>query len=179
MALGAPAGAGNGTAVSMDASKTPWGTGAAKMNSSDTSYNSWKSSAMRTTTMASYLAKLPASTQKAIGYVQKVTGQYGGQNITTGDKCFLLSVKEVFGGTGGGNGSYCTTTEASATFQYQYFANIATSENSRNFITKSNWWWLRSPHYNDNRIFCGVFDGRTQFNSANNNFGVFAAFCIY
>lgn len=141
MPLGAPKGAGNGSPVTMDANKTPWGTAYAQMNSSDTNSGSWKSSAMRSSTMTSYLAKLPANTQKAIGYVQKITGQYGGANITTGDKCFLLSGKEIFGGTGAGNGSYCTTAEANATFQYQYFANIATSTASRNINSTANQWW--------------------------------------
>ena len=181
MPLGAPAGAGNGSAVTTDASKTPWGTSSAPMNSSNTNDGSWKATVMRSTTMASYLAKLPANTQKAIGYVQKVTGQYGSNtNITTGDKCFLLSGKEIFGGTGNGNGSYCTTAEASATFQYQYFANIATSTASRAITgAQSNCWWLRSPYYNDSNSFCIVYTGSSNYNYAIYNYGVFPAFCIY
>ena len=181
MPLGAPAGSGNGSPVTMDANKTPWGTAYAQMNSSNTNSGSWKSSAMRSSTMASYLAKLPADTQKAIGYVQKVTGQYNSNtNITTGDKCFLLSGKEIFGGTGNGNGSYCTTAEASATFQYQYFANIATSTTSRNINSTANqWWWLRSPRYNSSDSFCIVGTGSSSYGSASNSNGVFAAFCIY
>ena len=181
MCLGAPAGAGNGSAVTTDASKTPWGTNRAPMNSSDTNSGSWKSSAMRSSTMTSYLAKLPTNTQKAIGYVQKVTGQYGGANITTGDKCFLLSGKEIFGGTGNGNGSYCTTAEANATFQYQYFANIATSTASRAITgAPDNWWWLRSPYCNDSGGFCNVYTGSsTNGGYASYSIGVFAAFCIY
>ena len=180
MPLGAPKGAGNGSPVTMDASKTPWGTTATQMNSSNTNSGSWKSSAMRSSTMASYLAKLPADTQKAIGYVQKITGQYGGANITTGDKCFLLSGKEIFGGTGNGNGSYCTTAEAGATFQYQYFANIATSSTSRNInSTAGQWWWLRSPIYNGGGSFCGVSSGSSDDYGAAYSGGVFPAFCIY
>ena len=181
MPLGAPAGAGNGSAVTTDASKTPWGTSSAPMNSSYTNDGSWKATVMRSTTMASYLAKLPANTQKAIGYVQKVTGQYGSNtNITTGDKCFLLSGKEIFGGNGAGNGSYCTTAEASATFQYQYFANIATSTASRAITgAQSNCWWLRSPSYNSSNFFCFVNTGSSSNGGAINNYGVFPAFCIY
>jgi hypothetical protein len=182
MPLGAPAGAGNGTAVTMDASKTPWGMNPARMNSSDANNGSWKASAMRITTMASYLAKLPANTQKAIGYVQKITGDYngnpaGGANITTGDKCFLLSGKEIFGGNGAGNGSYCTTAEANATFQYHYFANIATTEQSRNI--NSNFWWLRSPYYADYSSFCHIYGGYSNESDANSYYCVFPAFCIY
>lgn len=180
MPLGAPKGAGNGSPVTMDANKTPWGTAYAQMNSSDTNSGSWKSSAMRSSTMTSYLAKLPANTQKAIGYVQKITGQYGGANITTGDKCFLLSGKEIFGGTGAGNGSYCTTAEANATFQYQYFANIATSTASRNINSTANqWWWLRSPYCDGGYYFCSVYTGSSDYFNASGSFGVFAAFCIY
>lgn len=183
MPLGAPAGSGNGSPVTMDASKTPWGTVTvgAQMNSSDTNSGSWKSSKMRSSTMASYLVKLPANTQKAIGYVQKVTGTLNSNtNITTGDKCFLLSGKEIYGGTGNGNGSYCTTAEASATFQYQYFANIATSTSSRSFTMNNfNWWWLRSPYYNNSDFFCSVYKGGFSCSNASSSGGVFAAFCIY
>ena len=183
MPLGAPKGAGNGSAVTTDASKTPWGTNRAQMNSSNTNDGSWKATAMRSSTMASYLAKLPANTQKAIGYVQKITGQCNSNsntNITTGDKCFLLSGKEIFGDTGNGNGSYCTTAEAGATFQYQYFANIATSSASRTITgALSNWWWLRSPYYFSSGNFCAVSMGSSYSGIASNSFGVFAAFCIY
>ena len=180
MPLGAPAGAGNGSAVTTDASKTPWGANSVQMNSSDTNNGSWKATAMRSSTMASYLAKLPASTQKAIGYVQKITGQCGSNtNITTSDKCFLLSGKEIFGGTGNGNGSSCTTAEANATFQYQYFANIATTQQSRNI--NAGWWWLRSPFCNGSGSghFCIVSSGSSFYSSASNSYGVFPAFCIY
>ena len=181
MPLGAPAGATNGSAVTMDASKTPWGKSAAPMNSSDTNYGSWKATAMRRSTMVSYLAKLPTNTQKAIGYVQKVTGQCNSNtNITTGDKCFLLSGKEIFGGIGNGNGSNCTIEEASATFQYQYFANIATSTASRAIPGASNnWWWLRSPSYYASSSFCFVSAGNSSSRDASYGCGVFAAFCIY
>lgn len=181
MPLGAPKGAGNGSAVTTDASKTPWGTNRAQMNSSNTNDGSWKATAMRSSTMASYLAKLPTNTQKAIGYVQKVTGQCcSNTNITTGDKCFLLSGKEIFGGTGNENGSYCTTAEASATFQYQYFANIATSTDSRTITgAPGNQWWLRSPYYFNSINFCMVGAGSSNYYGASDRNGVLAAFCIY
>lgn len=185
MPLGAPKGATNGQPVTMNASATPWGVNYAQMNSGDTNYGSWASSKMRSTTMPQYLAKLPQATQNAIGYVQKVTGTYngntsGGSNSVTGDKCFLLSGKEIFGGSGASNGSYCTTNEANATFQYQYFTNIATTPASRNINSSANqWWWLRSPYYDDSNGFCIVSAGSSYANGAYNGVGVFAAFCIY
>ena len=180
MPLGAPAGATNGQPVTMNASATPWGVNYAVMNSNGSNSGSWASSDMRKTTMPQYLAKLPQATQNAIGYVQKTTGIYAGNNSVTGDKCFLLSGKEIFGGSGNGNGSYCSEIEANATFQYQYFQSIATTPASRNINSSANqWWWLRSPYYNGSSYFCGVYTGSSYFGNASNSYGVFAAFCIY
>lgn len=185
MPLGAPKGATNGQPVTMNASATPFGVNYAPMNSNGSNSGSWAASQMRSTTMPQYLAKLPQATQNAIGYVQKVTGTYngsnsGGGNSVTGDKCFLLSGKEVFGGSGVGNGSYCTTTEANATFQYQYFQSIATTPASRNINSSANqWWWLRSPDCNSSNGFCSVDAGSSNAGSADGGLGVFAAFCIY
>ena len=185
MALGAPKGATNGQPVTMNASATPWGVNGAPMNSISSNSGSWVSSLMRNATMPEYLAKLPQATQNAIGYVQKVTGTYngntsGGSNSVTGDKCFLLSGKEIFGGSGASNGSYCTTNEANATFQYQYFTNIATTPASRNInISANQWWWLRSPNCGISSNFCGVGTGSSHISGAGNGKGVFAAFCIY
>ena len=185
MPLGAPKGATNGQPVTMNASATPWGVNYAPMNSNGSNYGNWASSKMRKTTMPQYLAKLPQATQNAIGYVQKVTGTYngntsGGSNSVTGDKCFLLSGKEIFGGSGANNGSRCTTNEANATFQYQYFANIATTPASRNINSSaSQYWWLRSPYYNDSNAFCYVDAGSSDALDASLSHSVFAAFCIY
>ena len=187
MPLGAPKGATNGQPVTMNASATPWGVNYAPMNSHGSNSGSWASSQMRSTTMPQYLAKLPQATQNAIGYVQKVTGTWnedstsGGSNSVTGDKCFLLSGKEIFGGSGANNGSWCTTNEANATFQYQYFQSIATTPASRTINSSdSQWWWLRSPGYNDDsRIFCIVYAGSSSSIGAGNLGDVFAAFCIY
>lgn len=185
MPLGAPKGATNGQPVTMNASATPWGVNYAPMNSNGSNNGSWAASQMRSTTMPQYLAKLPQATQNAIGYVQKVTGTYngsnsGGGNSVTGDKCFLLSGKEIFGGSGASNGSFCTTNEAAETFQYQYFQSIATTPASRNINSSANqWWWLRSPYYYDSNSFCIVGTGSSNAYDASNGIGVFAAFCIY
>ena len=185
MPLGAPKGATNGQPVTMNASATPWGVNYAPMNSNGSNSGSWAASQMRSTTMPQYLAKLPQATQNAIGYVQKVTGTYngsnsGGGNSVTGDKCFLLSGKEIFGGSGASNGSFCTTNEAAETFQYQYFQSIATTPASRNINSSANqWWWLRSPYYGSSYNFCYVGTGSSGASNAGSGRGVFAAFCIY
>lgn len=178
MCLGAPIGPGNGSPVTMDASKTPWGIGTAQMNSSDTTSGvSWKDSNMRKNVMSAYLNKIPVSTRNAIGYVQKVTGQYngdstGGENITTGDKCFLLSEKEIFG-----KQYWSTQNEQNETFQYQYFANIATIQQSINI--NEGLLWLRSPYYYGSGRFCSMSLGNAFSCTASYSGAVFPAMCVY
>ena len=187
MSLGAPAGAGNGKAVTIDTSKSPWGDLTSYMNGSDTSDGSWKSSKMKFSTMASCMEKIPASTRKAIGYVAKATGNWNSSsNTTTGDKCFLLSAKEVFGEIYfheyGGSQTYCTKSEANATNQYQYFADIATTADSRKLHKGAvdDHWWLRSPgNIGSDYYFCCVTDGNINWNRASYEFYVIPAFCIY
>lgn len=178
MCLGAPVGKGGKLPVVMNASKTPLGTIPQQMDNNGT----WYSLKMRTTTLVHYLERLPANTQNAIGYVQKVTGTYnggasGGENVTTSDRCFLLSEKEVFGGSGADNGPCCTKNEADATFQYQYFQSIATTAESRNI--NNYCWWLRSQSYRDRNYFCYVRGGNNRADHYYNSYCVFPAFCIY
>ena len=185
MPLGAPKGATNGQPVTMNASATPFGTATTQMDSNDTGVGNWASSQMRSTTMPQYLAKLPQSTQNAIGYVRKITGTYngnssGGNNSVTGDKCFILSGKEIFGGSGAGNGFNGTTNEANATVQYQYFQRIATSTASRTINSNYQWWWLRSPDYNQYNTFGCVDNGSAAYHhTPRAGYNVFPTFCIY
>lgn len=185
MPLGAPTGSTNGLPVKMNAEKTPYGTDTEVMYKGDGYCAEWKNISMRITTMPQYLAKLPTETQKVIGYVQKITGIYNGKNdglanSITGDKCFLLSGKEVFGEKG--DGAYtsqvpCTQNEMDKTFQYQYFADIATTPSSRNVYGT---YWLRSP--TDYQIATcvnvenGTIGSYTDYKYSN---CVFPAFCIY
>ena len=186
MPLGAPKGATNGQPVTMNASATPFGVNYAPMNSEPSNYGSWASSQMRSATMPQYIAMLPQATQNAIGYVQKVTGTFngglddGGNNSVTGDKCFLLSGKEVFGEKGDGAFTSrvpCTENEMDKTFQYQYFADIATTLSSRNVYGT---YWLRSPTYYEIAHCVNVDNGKIgNYTDYTYSFCVFPAFCIY
>lgn len=137
MPLGAPVGKSNGSPVKFNLGETPY-----QYNQAETSAN-WKNSPMRTSTMQDYLAKLPEETQSVIGYVKKDTGRvtYVSTNYInsvdeiTGDKCFLLSAREI------DNLSKDLLEEYNATFQYQYFAQIATKAKDR-YLADA---WLRSP----------------------------------
>ena len=176
MAFGASEGEGNGQPATANMNATPWGISCAQINSGGTTNVKWESCLMRSSTIPQYIARLPQETQKVIGYVQKVTGTYngntsGGKVSATGDKCFLLSEKEVFG-----TGKYCTKNEEDATFQYQYFSDIATSTESRNLENK---WWLRSPGHNYGFVFGIVDKGTSNGISVSAVNCVFPAFCIY
>ena len=69
------------------------------MNSSNTNVGGWKSSVMRTSTMATMKSYLPTEWQTAIKMVNKVSGVGGGPSTdteTVSDSCFLLSEIEIF-----------------------------------------------------------------------------------
>lgn len=192
MPMGAEIGKSDGTPVSGDISKIPLGDNKVIMYLQDNgehvsdryTYNngaSWKGCFVRTSTMNSYFNTLPETTRNAIGYVQKVTGQhdgnyseYGNSNITTADKCFLLSEKEVFGK----DSKWSTSSERSATFQYQYFESIATTANSRK-IGGSSTWWLRSPAYGTYESYLAVSGGGTSSLVSGYKLNALPAFCIY
>lgn len=167
MPLGAPTGAANGSPVTFNMSATPWGTTDVEQND-------------LTSTLTPYFEKLPKATQNVIGYVQKCTGAYDEHFSltalsTTGNRCFLLSSREVFGSQGS---HCCSSKEYSATFQYQYFSDLATTAESRDF--HHNCWLLRSIHPNRNFDHMYVYDGTTidmggWFRSGS----FFPAFCIY
>jgi uncharacterized protein YcfJ len=184
MAMGAPIGEGNGTAVITNGGATPFGNISAVMNDYSSNSGSWESTKMRNTTMPQYLEKLPSETRNVIGYVQKITGVHkhdsnsfqgydstGYANAITGDKCFLLSYKEI-----SGDRVEATTNEFNATFQYQYFANMATTKESRNL---SKEWWLRSPSVAYETMFCFLTKGNFGCAGAGRPTYVYPAFCIY
>lgn len=162
MPLGAPTGTANGSPVTFNMSKTPWGT--TMVEQEDT-----------TSTLIPYYEKLPKDTQNVIGYVQKYTGTRNGSITITGNKCFLLSSREVFGSGGSG---CCSSEEYNATFQYQYFADIATTAESRDLY--HNCWLLRSTHPNRNGYLMYVHDGTTVDMGGWFKSGCFfPTFCIY
>lgn len=186
MPMGAPAGEGNGIAVTVNGGATPFGNVSAAMFDESSYSDSWKYSKMRSITMPQYLEKLPDATRNVIGYVQKTTGrrksdsswmgydQAGYANYITGDKCFLLSHKEICGEY---SRTTITTNEYNATYQYQYFADIATTAESR-FLSEE--WWLRSPSAMYESNFCFVNKGNGGWTTGAGGIkNVYPAFCIY
>ena len=115
-----------------------------KMNNSSTNDGGWKSSVMRTSTMATMNSYLPTAWRTVIKPVNKKSG-VGGMNSTNteivSDSCFLLSEIEIFGYT-----PYSYSGEGT---QYAYYK-------AGNSKVKSNNWWERSPVHKSYESFCRV-----------------------
>ena len=143
-----------------------------KMNSSDTNSGGWKSSAMRTSTMATMKGYLPAAWQTAIKPVNKVSGTGGGSSSgteTVSDSCFLLAEIEIFGST-----TYSVSGEGT---QYAYY-KAGNSKVKENVGGSANYWWERSP-YSGQNVFCRVSSsGSASFYRADYRGGVAFGFCV-
>ena len=142
------------------------------MNSSNTNSGGWKSSAMRTSTMATMKGYLPAAWQTAIKPVNKVSGTGGGSSSgteTVSDSCFLLAEIEIFGST-----TYSVSGEGT---QYAYYK--AGNSKVKNKGGSANIWWERSPRSGNSNIFCIVYStGGANNRNADNGYGVAFGFCV-
>lgn len=142
------------------------------MNSSNTNSGGWKSSAMRTSTMATMKGYLPAAWQTAIKPVNKVSGTGGGSSSgteTVSDSCFLLAEIEIFGST-----TYSVSGEGT---QYAYYK--AGNSKVKNKGGSAHRWWGRSPYSGNRNYFCRVIsDGTADYSNANSSIGVTFGFCV-
>ena len=143
-----------------------------EMNSTATNTGGWKSSAMRTSTMATMKGYLPSAWQSIIKPVNKASGTGGGSSSgteTVSDSCFLLAEIEIFGST-----TYSVSGEGT---QYAYYkAGNSKAKNKGDF---ADFWWERSTLVGDSRYFCFVnSDGNAYGYLANGSFGVAFGFCV-
>ena len=142
------------------------------MNSSDTNSGGWKSSAMRTSTMATMKGYLPTDWQEIIKPIKKYSGTGGGSssgiNISS-DYCFLLSEIEIFGST-----TFSVSGEGT---QYAYYK--AGNSKVKNRSGSAYSWWKRSPRSNLSNNFCSV-STRGIFGAygASSSRGVAFGFCV-
>ena len=143
-----------------------------KMNSSNTNSGGWKSSAMRTSTMATMKGYLPAAWQTAIKPVNKISGTGGGSSSgteTVSDSCFLLAEIEIFGST-----TYSVSGEGT---QYAYYK--ADNSKVKNWSGSAYDWWERSPCSGRSNTFCSVFrNGGADYLGASSGNGVAFGFCV-
>ena len=142
------------------------------MNSSNTNSGGWKSSAMRTSTMATMKGYLPAAWQTAIKPVNKASGLGGGSSSgteTVSDICFLLAEIEIFGSA--------TNSVPREGTQYAYYkaGNSKVKNNGDSAIS----WWERSPYYTYPSGFCIVgSNGDASIGFSDDSIGVAFGFCI-
>ena len=141
----------------------------AQMNSSDTNGGGWTDCAIRTSTMATLLTKLPSDLQSVIKAVNKLTSA-GATINTTSDKLFLLSEVEIFGST-----KYSKSGEGS---QYAYYK--AGNSTIKKAGGDASTWWERSPSKDNTRSFCAVksSDGSAYAMPATYKNGVSFGFCV-
>ena len=142
-----------------------------QMNSSDTNSGGWTSCAMRSSTMATLLTKLPSALQNVIKAVNKLTsaGSQSATINTTSDKLFLLSEVEIFGSI-----TYSKPGEGS---QYAYYK--AGNSTIKSVYGYASGWWGRSPRGDANNYFCMAADsGVSHFNNASNTQGLSFCFCV-
>ena len=141
------------------------------MNSSNTNNGGWTSCAMRTSTMATLLGKLPTALKNNIVPVTKLTsaGNQSTQINSTTDSLFLLSEIEIFGAT--------QYSKAGEGVQYEYYA--AGNPTVKKVNGSAYHWWERSPYGSDATTFCRV-DSTGSANSINAgaSIGVAFGFCV-
>ena len=142
------------------------------MNSSGTNSGGWKSSVMRTSTMATLLGQLSSDLKNVIVPVNKLSGTGGGSSSgveTTSDSLFLLAEIEIFGST-----TYSVSGEGS---QYAYYTNG--NSTVKNKDGSADIWWERSPCSGYSYNFCFVYsNGNANGNSAYHGYGVSFGFCV-
>ena len=142
------------------------------MNRTDTNNSGWKSSAMRTSIMATMKGYLPDDWEAIIKPVNKASGLGGGSSSgteTVSDSCFLLSEIEVFGST-----KHSVSGEGT---QYAYYK--AGNSKVKNRGDRPFDWWERSPKSSENTIFCIVTNyAAASYTNATNGSGVAFGFCV-
>lgn len=142
-----------------------------QMNSSNTNNGGWTSCAMRTSTMATLLGKLPTALKNNIVPVTKLTsaGNQSTQINSTTDSLFLLSEIEIFGAT--------QYSKAGEGVQYEYYA--AGNPTVKKVNGSANVWWERSPGGSNAAGFCLVGSGGSaSYGDAGNSYGVAFGFCV-
>ena len=142
------------------------------MNSTNTNKGGWKSSAMRTSTMATMKGYLPAAWQTAIKPVNKASGLGGGSSSgteTVSDSCFLLAEIEIFGSI-----KYSVSGEGT---QYAYYK--AGNSKVKNKNGSASYWWARSPVSVNNDSFYRVgINGNPNYTFSHYDMGVAFGFCV-
>ena len=156
------------------------------MNSTPTNVGGWPASKMRTYVNGTVYNALPSDLQNVIATTTVVSGHgstSGETNLTSSDKLYLLSTKEVWGKDGTSKTISNDTAEAE-TRQLDYYKNNGVTTSNYNEVIKeyngsNTVWWLRSAgSSNPNCFFLVSSDGDWGISAAYNPPGVAPAFRI-
>ena len=151
-----------------------------RMNSSNTNSGGWKETEIRGTLNGTTYNSLSIKSN-----IKKVKKDYiPTYNVAstekTEDYLWLLSCGEIWdNGYSSNYKGYAITTEGK---QYKYYKmNLGSTgySSSNNITKKSNYWWLRSPYYNNINYFCNVdISGNCAYYYASESYGVAPGFSI-
>ena len=131
------------------------------MNSTSTNVGGWPASELRTYTNETIFKALPSELQKVIATTKVISGHgstEGETNLTSSDKLYLLSTKEVWGKESELLVIKHDSAEAE-TRQLDYYKmkGVTTMDNYTQAIKlygqESVWWWLRSAYSSNSTMF--------------------------
>lgn len=149
------------------------------MNTTDNNSVGWKNSPLRTYLNSTIYNALPAELRNAIIDTTVVTGHgsSSSSNITTTDKMYLLSIKEVLGD------SSAKDSAANTTRQLDYYAGLGVNEDKMYPAgIYGKIWWLRTPKSDNSERFYVIFNVGTTYSGgpsaylASKTYGISPAF---
>ena len=157
-----------------------------EMNDTDTNVGGWPASSMYDFVNYDIYNSLPSDLKSTIIDTTVVSshGSTNGENFTSIDKLYLLSLKEVYSDWSTNSySSYDSAKDLTRTLDYYINKNVTSSDDSetiKKYKTTDSWWWLREAHSNyDHRFFIVPTDDYSYFSTyANTSGGVSPAFRI-
>ncbi len=155
-----------------------------EMNDTDTNVGGWPASSMYDFVNYDIYNSLPSDLKSTIIDTTVVSshGSTNGENFTSIDKLYLLSLKEVYSDWSTNSySSYDSAKDLTRTLDYYINKNVTSSDDSetiKKYKTTDSWWWLREAHSNyDHSFFIVPTDDYSYFSTyANTSGGVSPAF---
>ncbi len=157
-----------------------------EMNDTDTNVGGWPASSMYDFVNYDIYNSLPSDLKSTIIDTTVVSshGSTNGENFTSIDKLYLLSLKEVYSDwSTNAYSSYDSAKDLTRTLDYYINKNVTSSDDSetiKKYKTTDSWWWLREAHSNyDHSFFIVPTDDYSYLSTyANTSGGVSPAFRI-
>ena len=157
-----------------------------EMNDTDTNVGGWPASSMYDFVNYDIYNSLPSDLKSTIIDTTVVSshGSTNGENFTSIDKLYLLSLKEVYSDWSTNSYSpYDSAKDLTRTLDYYINKNVTSSDDSetiKKYKTTDSWWWLREAHSNyDHSFFIVPTDDYSYLSTyANTSGGVSPAFRI-